>query len=117
MDLETIRQLVSDLGFSVAGIPATLQGPWESPLEGRIVWLRNLEEDAPYGTQYAKVGARRRMAIQRDGVTNIPKGSIVTAPEEIGAEATDWQVDGTEEVTRTHFLVAVTPATGLVSGT
>jgi hypothetical protein len=117
VDLESVRQLLSDTDFSIAGVAATLRGPWQNPVDTRVVWAGRLVEDSDYGEDYQRVGARRRMAIQKaDGVLNIPRASRVTAPDHPGGEVKTWQVDGTLEATRTHFVVTVIPETGYASG-
>jgi hypothetical protein len=114
VDLDALRSLVTDLNFEVLGIAATITFDLENPVASRIIWMRNLSEDVPIGKSYSALGARRVMAIKRNGFSEIPRGTIVTAPEKLGSAATDWQVDGTEEVTRSHFVVSVVPETGLV---
>jgi len=111
VDLDALRGLVTDKSLNILGRAATVTLPFENPVESRIHWMRNLDEDLPAGKSYSALGARRRMAIKRNGFSEIPRGTIIAAPHPIGGEMTDWQVDGIEEVTRAHFVVIVVPET------
>lgn len=113
MDLESTRKLVYDRAFDILGLTATITAPYASPVASRAIWMRNLFEDQPVGRDYARLGPRRLMAIRRNGFSEIPRGTIVAVVEKLGAAATNWQVDGIEEVTRGHFVVVVVPETNV----
>ena len=114
MDLDTLRGTITDKSLDILGRAATVTLPLENPVESRIHWMRNLDEDLPAGKSYSALGARRRMAIKRNEFSDIPRGTIVAAPDPIGGEVTNWQVDGIEEVTRAYFVVVVVPETGVI---
>lgn len=112
MDLEAVRQLASDLDFSLVGITATVQQtPWEQPVESSVIWMGNVAEDVPVGNDYAKLGTRKLMALPRADFSKVPRKTLVTAPETVGAIPRKWQVDSVEDLTRTHFVVIVVPET------
>ena len=116
MDLDPARQLLSDLDFGIGGHDATVTLPFGGPVTARIKWGGNVIEDAPGGVEFNRRGPRRLMALQRSSFSEVPRGTTITAPERPGDEPSDWQVDGIEETTRTHFVVKVLPATGMVAG-
>lgn len=111
MDLDGVRGLITDKSLEILGRAATVTLPWQNPVESRIHWMRNLQEDSPAGKSYSALGARRVMAIKRNEFSEIPRGTIITAPDPLGSVATNWQVDGIEEVTGSHFVVVVIPET------
>ncbi len=96
MDLRSLRALVVDLNFSAHGVPATVT--YTDPEIGAVgttgIWVPELEEEAPYGTDLRRREPRRMMALPRDVLATLPRGTWVDAPEQSGDAVKTWRVDG-----------------------
>lgn len=105
MDLGGLRRLVRDLSFQAHGVPAIVSG-----VDTRIIWLTPATEIIPTGNEGQRAEARRVMAIRRDEVLSVPRGTIVTVTEHGLTEPGAWRVDGTERIEPDHVRVVVVPA-------
>jgi hypothetical protein len=53
---------------------------------------------------------RRILALSRDAVATVPRGTVILAPERAGEVDQRWQVDGIETMDADQVQVIVVPA-------
>ena len=96
MDLRSLRALVVDLNFDTHGVPATVTyaDPDLDVVETSGIWLPELEEDAAVGTDYRRRDPRRLLALPREALETLPRGTQVDAPDRTGDVVKSWRVDG-----------------------
>lgn len=81
--------------LAVLGVPATVTLPNEDPVETTGVWQATpLEEDRPVGPDYQRREQRRVLALPRDVLPSIPRGTIIEAPEVLNGPSRTWRSDG-----------------------
>lgn len=81
------------------------------PITTKVIWITPLPEDQPVGRDYTAREPRRVMALRRDEVPDVPRGTLIAAAETIGGVSRDWQIDGVESTDVDHFRVFVIPKT------
>jgi hypothetical protein len=111
MDIDGWRALVRDVTFDAFPIPAIVTPPGESPITTTAVWLPSLVEDMPVGRDFNRREPRRVMALRRDEVPDVPRGTVIVAVGEIGGDARNWQIDSIESTEPGHHRVIVIPET------
>lgn len=111
MDLGAVRALVLDLNFSVHGVLATVTrpAPDNTPIETVGVWLPPATEGFPTGADFQRREPQRVMALRRDEVPSVPRGTLIAAPEKGGDAVQVWRVDGFERYDADHHRVLVIP--------
>ena len=92
------------------GVDAVVTPPGGSPVQTRIIWLPPITVEHPIGTELRRAEPKRVLALPLDGLGEVPRGTIVTAPEYEGAEASDWKIDEAERVDFDHYRATVLPA-------
>lgn len=110
MELGALRDLVLELNLDMHGVPATvtpLSG--ESAISTRVIWLIPVVDDVPAGRELQRREPRRMMVISRTDVEDVPRGTIVAAPEKLGGDSRNWQIDSVESTEPDLFKVIVTP--------
>lgn len=109
MDLGSVQTLRLDASFSVLGVPATVTrpAPDDTPIATTGIWQSPLEEDAPFGTDLNRREPRRVLALRRDSVPTLPRGTRVLAPEKPGGANKAWSVDGLEQRVDPHCWYAI----------
>ncbi len=111
MDQDGIRALVRDITFDAFPVAATVTLPGEAAITTTAVWLSPLIDDMPVGRDLNRREPRRLMALRRDDVPEVPRGTIIAAVEKIGGDERNWQIDGIESTEPGHFRVIVVPET------
>ena len=106
MDLSALRALVRDVNFETHGVPATVTVPDGEPVETRIIWLTPLDAEVPAGV-FQRQEPRRAMAIRRDDIPAVPRGSLIEVTEHLLTEIPIWVVDGMEATRYDHHRVVV----------
>lgn len=110
MDLSALRGLVLDLNFSALGLPAIVARPNADPVSTRVIWLTQTSPFVPGGFDLQRVEPRRVLAVPRDDVPDIPRGTLIQAAEHTDpATIKSWQVDGVEFHDVDHLRVIVVP--------
>jgi hypothetical protein len=108
-----IRALAQDIGFAVHGVPATLTKPHPDDdvvISATAVWVQPLDEQDPFGQQLKRREPRKVLALKRDAVgTEVPRGTVIVAPERTGDAARTWRVEGLDRVEVDLVRVIVTP--------
>ncbi len=105
MDLGPLRQLALELNFDAHGVTAVVTRPGEDAVTTTGIWQRPLLEDLPVGREFAAREPRRIMALRRDVLEEVERGTTVAAAETIGGTSQDWQIDGIETVESDYYLV------------
>jgi hypothetical protein len=103
MDLALLRSRVREINFSVHGVPAVVAG-----VSTRIIWLTPAAEERPPG-DFSRAEPRRSMAIRRDDVPAVPRGTLVAVTEHLLDAPTHWKVDSMDAVFSDHHRVVVVP--------
>lgn len=95
MDLGSLRSLARDVSFDTHGVDATVTRPFpdDAPITTRVIWVTATMEDVPAGLDLQRREARRSLAVRRDDVPTVPRGTIVLAPEPEGGAAQRWRVE------------------------
>jgi len=109
MDLAGLRSLVREVNFGTHGIPAVVTPPDADPVETRIIWLSPTTDSPPTGNEVRRADARRVMAIRRDDVPAVPRGTVIEVTEHLLTDPALWKSDAMEEVFSDHHRVVVLP--------
>jgi hypothetical protein len=65
---------------------------------------------SPAGASFTRTEAQRIVAIRRDDVAEVPRGTLLAVTEPFQAAPVAWKVDGIDEVRADHFRAVVIPA-------
>lgn len=109
MELGALHELALELNLDMHGVPATVTAPGESAISTRVIWLTPVIDDLPAGRDFDRRYPRRMMVISRADVEDVPRGTIVAAPETHGGESVNWQLDAVESTRDDHFKIIVIP--------
>jgi len=104
MDLALLRSRVREINFSLHGVPATVDG-----VATRIIWLVSGQDPRPAGGEFGRADPRRTMALRRDHVPEIPRGTEILVTEHLLDAPAAWVVDSTDEIRSDHIRVVVKP--------
>jgi hypothetical protein len=107
VDLEGLRSLVREINFNVHGVAAVVTVPGGTPVATFVVWLTSQTEASP-GT-LARSEVHHVMAIRRDDVPMVPRGTLVAVCEHLRTAPNLWRVDSQEAVYPDHARVWVVP--------
>ena len=104
------------------GVPATAQPPLpeNAPFDTEVIWITPFNSDYPAGGENQRSEQRRILGIPRKTFespfditeTTFPRGTIITAPEELGADAREWMVDGFDRTLADEIRLIVIPNDG-----
>ena len=104
MDLTGLRALVRSINFATPGVPATVGG-----VSTRAIWLTPTTENPPAGNDFTRAEPRRSLALRRDEVPTIPRGTVIYVTEPTQSTPRSWRVDSVEAVQSDHHRVVVVP--------
>ena len=109
MDLGPLRALVRDLNFAAHGFPITVTRPYpdDEAIETRGIWVLPLTVDGPSQQEFTRRDPNRVIALRKDEVETVPRGTIIDAPEYSGGTARRWRVEGPERIEADHVRVLV----------
>ncbi len=106
--------------FDAFGVPATVTLPGgsggglpllfsngEASIDTSVIWLTPITEDMPSGGDFQRREPHRVLALRRDEVTTIPRGTVIEAAEVLGGAVQTWRVDGLERQEPDHHRVIV----------
>lgn len=94
VDLVAVRDLVVETNFAVHGVDVTVSVEGKDSVETRGIWLTPFQEDVPSGSSFTRREPRLVMALQRLDVAEVPRGTVIEAPEKSGDAPVTWVVDG-----------------------
>lgn len=112
MDFGAIRALALETNLAVHGLPVTVirPAPEDTPIETRGIWLTFVTEESPIGNEFTRRSPVRIMALSREAVPTIPRGTLIRAPEKLGAaDVKGWIVDGLDRLEADHHRAIVLP--------
>jgi hypothetical protein len=109
MNLAPLRSLVREVNFGAHGVDAMVTIPDGAPVSTKIIWLTPVTEQRPAGSEFGRSEAIRSMAIRRDVLPAVPRGSTIAVTEHLLSSPTMWTVDGMEAVFSDHQRVIVVP--------
>jgi hypothetical protein len=109
MGFGALRDLAVDLNFDFAhGVPVTVTrpAPDDDPIETHGIWIVPITESAPLGG-FGRQEPRRILALRRDQVPTVPKGTVIVGPPKADADPVGWRVDGIDRIEADHVRVIV----------
>src|SRR3990167_3916030 len=112
MSVAALRALVRDVNFATHGVAATVTrpAPDDAPITTTVIWLVPVADQAPGGAEMGRMDHRRVLAVRRDEVPTVPRGTRISAAELPDGTVLDWIVDGTDRVEPGHVIVLVVEA-------
>jgi len=102
-----IRALVLETNLAAHGVDVTVTPTGADEIVTRGIWLTPTPEDVGSGLDFHRREPRRVIALSRDAVPVLPKGSYIQAPERDGGPIQNWRVDGIERDEADHRRVVV----------
>lgn len=106
MDLRPTIESALD-AFSV---DAVVTPPGGAAVETRAIWLPPTSVEHPVGSEARRAELRRVIALPLAGLPQVPRGTVVSAPPEEGADPADWRIEDAERVDFDHYRAVVVPA-------
>ena len=108
MDLALLKSQVREVNFTLHGTPATVTVPDGTPTSTRVIWLTPDTAEVP-ASGYQRSEAKMVIAVPRDDVPAMPRGTIIASSPPMLAAPALWQVDGMETIRPDHHRVVVVP--------
>lgn len=106
-----LGELVTELNFTLAphkvDATVTRPAPNDTPVSTTGIWQRSLFEDQPVGSEFSSREPRRVIALRRDVLPELERGTLISAPEKPGGTPVDWQVDKIESLEPHYYVAAV----------
>lgn len=84
--------------FATFGVPATVTLAGESAIETTVVWPPPATLEMPAPGEFSRREPQRVLALRRDEVPRVPRGTSILAPEQLGGDVQRWRVDGIDQV-------------------
>lgn len=102
-----------DAIFSSLGVAAvvTRPEPNDTPIDASVIWVASTGLE-PSAGEFQRRERKYLMAIPRDTVPEVPRGTRIVAAEREGDVERTWIVDATERVEVDETRVWVVPAAG-----
>lgn len=94
--------------FGVSAV-VTRPAPDATPITTTVVWHPTQTEDVPVGNEFARREPRRVLAVRRDEVPTMPRGTLVVCAEESGGASETWRVDALDRYESDLIRVVVVP--------
>jgi len=94
------------------GVPATVTrpAPDDVALPATLVWVSPEAAGVPIGdAPLTRTDPKRYAALTYAEVPTVPRGTVVSAAETLGAAVREWRVDGTTRVEFDHVIVVLLP--------
>lgn len=112
MDLQALRALTVDLNFDLQGLDVTVTPPDQAPVSGRGIWVTPTTDLQPGRLDIGRREPRRAMALRRSEFADVPRNTVIEAPERYGGPIEFWKVEGPDLVEAEHqrYLVVKIPA-------
>src|SRR4051812_44470006 len=93
-----MSSMVTAFGLAIT---VTRPSPDDDAVQTSGIWLSPAEEPQPYGSDLNRAGPRPVMAIPlTTSLPNVPRGTLIVAPEYDGGPSLRWQVDGLVDAKR-----------------
>jgi hypothetical protein len=91
-------------------VDAVVTPPGGAAVGTRAIWLPPQTVDHPVGSEMRRAEMRRVLALPLEGLPQVPRGTVVSAPEQEGAAAANWRIEEAERVDFDHYRAVVVPA-------
>ena len=91
------------------GVDAVVTVPDEIPVSTTALWLAPDTVEVPVGADQVRREQRRIVALRLSDIPQVPRETIISAPEFAGGVVRDWKVDSTERLDYDHVRVIVVP--------
>jgi hypothetical protein len=106
-----------DVAMDAFSLGATVTPPGGPAVEVRAFWLPSRPAEVPNGSEIRRVEPQRVLVLPLVGLLDglavtlpaVPRGTIVSIPEFLGADVADWKVDSAERLDFDHFRAIVVP--------
>lgn len=97
--------------FSAFGVPAvvTRPAPDDDPIVTTAVWVMPTADLLPMGQDFQRRERRYLVALRRDAVPTLPRGTTIDAAEASGLTARTWRVDSIESIDTEAIRAWVVP--------
>ena len=93
------------------GLAAVVTPPGGPAFDTTAIWLPPVTIDHPVGQEFQRAEPKRVLGLPfTQGVTSIPRGTVVVVPEFDGASPSSWKVDEVERVNPDEWRMTVVPA-------
>lgn len=104
-----LREVQFDLQPRAVDATVTRPFPDDTPIETRVIWLAPITGGVPTGLEFQRRDVRRVLAVRRDEVETVPRGTFIEAPEHPGQDDQRWRVDAIDAEFPDHVRVVVVP--------
>lgn len=98
-----LRSLVLKTNLAVHGVPATVTrpAPNDTPIDTSVIWLtpglsQPTTDAVPSESGLQRREVQRVLAVSLAVVPELPRGTLIEAPEPSSETVRTWMVDGTE---------------------
>ena len=89
------------------GVDATVTVPDGVPVATVVFWLPPVTVEVPAGEQFRRVEARRVIVVSKADVPQLPRGTVIVAPEVDGGDDRTWVIDEVQRVYEDHYRATV----------
>jgi hypothetical protein len=96
--------------WAAFSLPATLTPPAGQAVSVRAVWITPQTVEVPIGLEARVAEAKRTLALLREEVASVPRGTRIVVAEISGASPREWTVDGFGRIETEIVEVLVVPA-------
>lgn len=94
------RAVMAQLNQAAHGVSITVTPPFAAAVTTTGIWHEPRDEPQPYGTDFRRLEPRRILEIPRtDTLSDVPRGSVITAVDRDGGAAKTWRADGLDRPT------------------
>lgn len=95
--------------FDAFGVAArvTRPAPDDDPIETTVVWLEPSPDLNPVGSDFQRRDPIHILALNKDEVPTVPRGTQIVAVERDGTDEKTWKVDGPLQNDPDHHKVIV----------
>jgi len=90
------------------GVPGTVTIPDGTPVATDVVWILPSTPEYP-SEEFARREPKRVLAISRDEIPLVPRGTVIVAAERLGDVERTWIVDSLAHLDADHTRVLVVP--------
>lgn len=107
MALAALRSTLRKVQFSTFGVAASVRVPGQPAVSTTIIWLTPISDDKPLGSGLPRREIQRAVAIRRDDVPSVPRGTVITVAEHLADASGNWVVDSLDAIFEDHHRVTV----------
>lgn len=109
MSFDVLRGFALGVAFDTLGVPATVTLPNATVIQTTAIWMVPTLEDVPSGMELQRRQVRRVLALKKDDVAAVARGTLITLAERVGDPSSTWRVDEIDASEPRHVRVVVIP--------